>query len=137
MSLFNGKEGAKSDGGALTVVGAEAYFHGMLTVKGSLRVDGTVEGDITDAVAVEVGKGGRIKGNVSAETLSVAGEVAGEILISRHIEVLASGRLSGKIRTPKLRIEDGAVFDGQCVMTNEDAQAHRKKKPEAEAAAAR
>lgn len=140
MSLFNGKDAARSEGGGvLTVIGAEAYFQGMLTVKGSLRVEGTVEGDITDALDVAVGKGGRIKGNISAETLSVAGEVAGEIVISRHIELLSSGRLSGRIRTPKLSIENGAIFDGQCVMTSEDKPpySNSKKREEAVPVAAR
>lgn len=115
MALFNGSKA--SDGReAVTLIGEEAYFHGVLAAKGSLRVEGVVEGDITDAVSVEIGKKGRVKGNVAAETLSVAGQVEGDVVASRSIELLAGSRLSGNLRTPVLRIEEGAVFDGSCEM---------------------
>jgi cytoskeletal protein CcmA (bactofilin family) len=107
---------------AVTLVGEEAYFHGVLAAKGSLRVEGVVEGDITDAVSVEIGKKGKIKGNIAAESVSVAGSVEGDVVCTRAIEVLAGGRLVGNMRTPSLRIEEGAVFDGSCSMhASEDA----------------
>ncbi len=117
--MFEGRKGEKIDGReTMTLVGEEAYFNGLLAVKGSLRVEGVVEGDVTDAVSVEVGKKGRIKGNIAAETLSIAGSVEGDVVVSRHIELLAQGRLTGNVRTPNLRIEDGGVFDGSCAMTS-------------------
>lgn len=121
MALFNGKGGG--DGReAVTLIGEEAYFHGVIAAKGSLRVEGVVEGDITDAVSVEIGKKGRVKGNIAAETLSVAGQVEGDVVVSRSVELLAQSRLCGNIRTPALRIEEGAVFDGACDMSREGAR---------------
>lgn len=116
MALFNGKNDRMASPEAVTLVGEEAYFHGMLAAKGSVRIEGTVEGDITDAMNVEIGKKGKVKGNVAAESLSVAGLVEGDVVCSRSIEILAGGRLTGNIRTPRLRIEDGAMFDGSCAM---------------------
>ena len=114
--MFSGKgDGPSSE--AVTLVGEEAYFHGVLAAKGSLRVEGVVEGDITDAISVEIGKKGRVKGNIAAETLSIAGAVDGDVVASVSIEVLAKGRLTGSIKTPRLRIEDGGFFDGNCSMT--------------------
>jgi len=102
---------------AVTLIGEEAYFHGTLTVKGSLRVEGTVEGDITDAVSVDVGRKGRIKGNIAAEALVLAGEIEGDVVAAREIEILGQGRLIGDVRTPSLRIEEGAFFNGHCEMS--------------------
>ena len=111
------KKGEKFDSReSMTLIGEEAYVHGMLAAKGSLRVEGTVEGDVTDAATVEVGKKGRIKGNVAAESVSIAGAIEGDVVTSRHVEILAHGRLTGNIRTPNLRVEDGACFDGSCAM---------------------
>lgn len=133
--MFNGK--GPSGGGdgreSMTLVGGEASFHGILTVKGSVRIEGLVEGDVVDAVSVEVGKGGRVKGNISAETLSIAGSVSGDVVASRSIELLKDGRLSGSIRTPSLRIEEGARFDGQCSMAQE-GEPVRAQRPEPVAA---
>ncbi len=108
----------------LTIISEDAVFHGMLAVKGSLRVDGSVDGDISDAVSVSVGKAGRVKGNISAETLSVAGEVEGDVLASRSIEILAEGRVRGDIRTASLKIEEGAFLDGHCAMEKAPGQSH-------------
>lgn len=119
MAFFSGRKSDKPDGReAVTLIGEEAYFHGVLSAKGSLRVEGVVEADITDAVSVEVGKKGRVKGNIATETLSVAGEVQGDVVASRSIEILAQGRLTGSIRAPSLRIEEGASFDGSCAMSS-------------------
>lgn len=116
MAIFEPK-GAGADGReAMTLIGEEAYFHGVLSVKGSLRVEGAVEGDIQDAVLVEVGKKGRVKGNVAAESLSVAGQVDGDVVATRSVELLAASRLKGNIRTPSLKVEQGARFDGSCSM---------------------
>jgi cytoskeletal protein CcmA (bactofilin family) len=118
MAIFSGKGDRMDNREAVTLVGEEAYFHGVLAAKGSLRVEGVVEGDITDAVNVEVGKKGKVKGNVAAESLSIAGSVEGDVVASRTIELLAGGRLSGNIRTPTLRIEEGSFFEGNCAMVS-------------------
>ena len=103
-------------GEGMTLIGEEAFFHGTLSAKGSLRVEGVFEGDISDAIDVEVGARGRILGNVAAEALTVAGEVVGNVVASRFVELLPTARLSGDVRTPKLRVDEGAFFDGVCAM---------------------
>lgn len=117
MALFSVKKGDRADtGDAVTLIGEEAYLHGVLTVKGSLRVEGAIEGDITDAISVEIGKKGRVKGNIAAESVSVAGQVEGDIVASHSVELLGEAKMSGNIRTPALRIEEGALFDGRSSM---------------------
>ncbi len=101
-----------------TVIGHEAYFQGTLTAKGSLRVDGRVDGSIVDAKFVTIGKTGKIKGDVSCEVCFVSGEVAGNVVALDHIEVLSGAKLTGDLRAPKILIEEGAVFNGNCSMTN-------------------
>ncbi|MBI4375974.1 MAG: polymer-forming cytoskeletal protein [Elusimicrobia bacterium] len=128
MALFSqssGKADRPEGREAVTLIGEEAYFHGVLTAKGSLRVEGVIEGDITDAVSVEIGKKGRVKGNIAAESLSVAGQVEGDVMASRSVELLNQSRMSGNIRTPVLRVEEGALFDGHCAMGASDGHASR------------
>lgn len=123
--------GSKPRGDAregMTLIGEEAFFHGTLSAKGSLRIEGVFEGDISDAVDVEVGARGRILGNVAAETLVVAGEVVGNVVAARSVELLATARLSGDVRTPKLRVDEGAFFDGSCAMGEGDKPRRRRGK---------
>ena len=124
MAIFNQVKGDRvGSPEAVTLVGDEAFFHGVLAAKGSVRVEGVVEGDITDSVTVDIGKRGRVKGNVAAEAVTVAGSVEGDLVCSRSIEILSGGRVSGNIRAPSVRIEQGAVFDGGCSMTSADEPA--------------
>jgi len=129
--MFGGKSGDAREG--MTLIAEEAFFHGSLSAKGSLRVEGTFEGDITDAVDVEVGEKGRILGDVAAESLVVAGEVVGNVVASRSVELFATARVSGDVRTPRLRVEDGAFFDGGCAMGDgSDKPRRRRAKVDAE-----
>jgi len=99
-----------------TVIGTEAYFQGTLTAKGSLRVDGRIDGSIVDAKIVTVGKTGKIKGDISCEICYVSGEVRGNVTALDHIEALAGSRVDGDMRSPRIMLEEGAVFNGNCTM---------------------
>lgn len=99
-----------------TVIGTEAYFQGTLTAKGSLRVDGRIDGSIVDAKIVTVGKSGKVKGDISCEICYVSGEVKGNITALDHIEALGGSRVDGDIRAPRIMLEEGAIFNGNCSM---------------------
>lgn len=131
-----GEKGARGDAReGMTLISEDAFFHGSLVVKGSLRIEGAFEGDISDAVDVEVGAKGRVIGNVASETIVIAGEVAGDIVASRSLEILPSGRVTGDVRTPRLKIDEGAFFDGSCSMaTGEDKSRRRRARSEPDAA---
>ena len=101
-----------------TIIGHEAYFQGTLTAKGSLRIDGRIDGSIVDAKLVTVGKTGKIKGDVSCEVCTLSGEVKGNISAIDHIEVLAGSKIDGDLRAPKIIIEESATFNGSCSMTD-------------------
>ena len=83
-----------------TVIGHDAYFQGTLTAKGSLRIDGRVDGSVVDAKFVTLGKTGKIKGDVSCEVCSIPGEVKGNVAAVDHIEVLSGSKVDGDLRAP-------------------------------------
>ena len=115
MSLFK-KAPAADPGEMVTVIGAEAAIQGVVSAKGSLRVDGRVEGSVVDGRTVVIGAGGRVEGDVSAEAVVVGGEVRGNVAASAQLEILATGRVHGDVRTPRLMVEEGAIFNGRCEM---------------------
>lgn len=126
--LKKSKMDASFDAGhVVTLVGPEAYFQGTLTAKGSMRVDGRVEGSIVDAQTVVVGDTGKITGDISAETVIVSGEVKGNITGTQYVELLSKSKVLGDLRTPRILVEEGAVFDGHCAMSSRsDAPAEHK-----------
>jgi cytoskeletal protein CcmA (bactofilin family) len=101
-----------------TVIGNDAYFQGTLTAKGSLRIDGRVDGSVVDAKFVTLGKTGKVKGDISCEVCSISGEVKGNVSAVDHIEVLSGSKVDGDLRAPRIILEEGAVFNGNCAMTS-------------------
>ena len=133
--MFGDKAARGDTREGMTLISEEAFFHGSLVAKGSLRVEGGFEGDISDAVDIEVGVKGRVIGNLASESIVIAGEVVGDVVASRSVEILASGRVTGDVRTPKLKIEEGAFFDGSSSMgTGEDRPRRRRARAETDAA---
>jgi cytoskeletal protein CcmA (bactofilin family) len=116
MNLFQKDDISAESGDTVTVIGPEAYFQGAITVRSSLRIEGEVEGNISEAQTVVVGRKGRVRGDVCGESVIVAGSVRGDIAATNHLELKGGGRIEGDIRTPRLLIEEGSVFEGNCSM---------------------
>ncbi len=98
-----------------SLVGAESTFTGDITTKGTIRIDGTVEGNI-QADWVVLGEKATVKGNVSSRGVVVGGRVEGNLSVSEICEIKNKGEIYGEIATPKLTIAEGAVFDGKSTM---------------------
>ncbi len=109
--MFNKKSPQKLE----TIVGNESTVTGELNVKGTLRVDGVIEGDIF-ADWVIVGETGRVRGNVKSRGMVVGGRVEGNIDATEIVELKGKGEVTGEICTVKLAMSEGAVFDGRSNM---------------------
>lgn len=98
-----------------TIIGNESTVTGELNIKGTLRVDGIIEGDVF-ADWVIVGETGRVHGNVKSRGMVVGGRVEGNIDASEIVEIKGKGEVNGEICTAKLAMSEGALFDGHSTM---------------------
>jgi len=101
-----------------TIVGNDTRIAGILSVKGTIRIDGIVEGDV-QADWVVVGETGKILGNTRTRGMVVGGSVEGNIEATETVELKEKGTMVGEIRAPKLAISEGAVFDGRARMKDD------------------
>ncbi len=97
-------------------LGKGSRVEGKLTFEGSVKIDGTVEGEIGAQDAVIIGEGAVINAQIHAETIIIKGKVTGDIVARKRVELRAPGRLAGNITTPSLVIHEGVVFEGHCSM---------------------
>jgi len=130
MALFKNTNMSFETKNSDTVIGNEAYFQGTLTAKGSLRIDGRIDGSIVDAKIVTIGKSGKVKGDISCEICYVCGEIKGNITALDHIEAHAGSRVDGDIRSPRIMLEEGALFNGSCSMESHTKGAERQSQPQ-------
>ena len=94
---FLKKDSDFSSGEHYSVVSAECYFQGTLSVQGSLRVEGTLEGNVDNARHVIVGADGKIKGDVSAQMVVCGGTIEGNVCADM-LEVLGPASIKGDIQ---------------------------------------
>ncbi len=125
---FLKKDSDFASGEHYSVVSAECYFQGTLSVQGSLRVDGTLEGSVDNARNVIVGTDGKIVGDVSAQIVVCGGVIEGNVCADM-LEILAPASILGDIRAKKMIVEEGGRIDGRCVIgTAEQETAEPQKK---------
>ena len=110
---FLKKDSDFASGEHFSIVSAECYFQGTLSVQGSLRVDGTLEGSVDNARQVIIGEGGKIVGDVTATTVVCGGDIEGNVC-AEMLEVLGKASIKGDIRAHKMIVEEGGRIDGMC-----------------------
>jgi cytoskeletal protein CcmA (bactofilin family) len=100
-----------------TILGRGALLRGNLKVEHSLRVDGIVNGDVTSTDTLIVGVDGEIIGQVSVNNLILGGKVLGSVVASGRTALESKSKFQGDIKTGIFVVDEGAIFDGKCSMT--------------------
>jgi len=101
-----------------TVIGKGTVIDGLLTVQSSLRVDGRVQGQVHATDSLIVGKDGEIEGEIKVRNAIIGGRVKNRILATGKVVLEAHAIVHGELKTGKLVIDEGAVFDGNCAMND-------------------
>ncbi len=99
-----------------TRLGGKTHLNGTLKFKDPLLVSGRFEGEIVAGGFLYIEKGAIVEADITAESVVVAGTVRGNIYAVQRLEMLSSGKIYGNVKTAKLRIADGVVFEGKCEM---------------------
>lgn len=103
------------------------FLNKGVTIKGEirfqdmLRLDGKVEGKIVSDSHLVVGASAEINGEVIVGRATLSGTVRGTVKASDRIELLKGGKIYADLTTPKLIIEEGAFFEGRCIMDPKSA----------------
>ena len=105
------------DGRLSGYVGTGTTLTGETNFQAMLRVDGHLTGRvISDNGTLIVGSGGQVDADVLVSAATIGGTVNGDIVATEKVELGRTARVIGNIQTPRLMIEDGAIFEGSCSM---------------------
>jgi cytoskeletal protein CcmA (bactofilin family) len=129
MAKFN-----EPDNTTINLISLGTDITGDIKSNGDIRIDGSLTGNLSTKGKVVVGTTGKVKGEVFCKNSEVAGIVEGKINVGQLLNLKASSKIFGDILTSKLSIEPGAVFSGNCKMSdtenNAGAGTIREKEPE-------
>jgi len=110
------KQRAGSDTGTMnTIIGKGSVMEGVFRIDSSVRIDGTVKGELSSSDAVIVGTSGQVEVSLlKAKNIVIGGKVVGNLEIEERTHLQARSMLHGDLKTRVLIIEEGAVFKGNC-----------------------
>ena len=97
-------------------LGQDTEFEGKFSFTGAVRIDGKFSGEIESSGTLIAGESATITAQIHVADMIISGEVNGDIFAENKIEINVPGKLFGNIQTPKLVIEEGVIFQGNCRM---------------------
>lgn len=110
-----------------TIIGKGSSFEGNLKVEQSLRVDGRIKGHISTTDSLVIGKDGEIEGEIITKNAIIGGRVRAKINATGKVILESKATFVGELKTTRLVIDDGAVFEGRCSMQKEGKLAFEAK----------
>lgn len=115
-----------------TIIGINVTIKGNLYNKGSIQVNGSVDGEVKSDENLIIGETAQIKGPVVARVIEVSGEVKGLVEATEKLEIQPTGRIYGDINAKTLIIKEGATFVGKSIMPGEAKAMAEAAKPKEE-----
>jgi len=103
----------QSDGKVISIVGGDMTIEGDCETDGTLRIEGTIRGNVGAGKSVVIGKDGLLEGSIYTQDAVIAGRVLGAVYAESHLELQATSQISGEIQARRMRVEDGAALQGQ------------------------
>jgi len=107
----------------IAFLGKGTEYEGKLTFNGTVRIDGHFKGEISAAGTLIVGKGATVEADIHISHIVISGEVHGNIIAEHRIQISPIGKAFGNIQAPTVVIDEGGIFEGNCLM-------HKKQEPE-------
>ena len=95
-----------------SVVSEGVEIKGNIICRDSLYIAGSVTGDIesTGKSRIEVGKSGKVFGQIKGETVIIKGVVEGDVFAFSQLELGGSKKVKGRLSYSLLKLEPGAVL---------------------------
>lgn len=115
----DGKGKDELNGNSINLIGDSTKIVGGVETETDIRVDGTVEGNITTKGKLVLGESATIHGNSYCHSGDFAGRITGNIYCKDQLLLKSTAQVHGDILTKRFVVEKDANFNGQCEMREE------------------
>ncbi|HQW11354.1 MAG TPA: polymer-forming cytoskeletal protein [Saprospiraceae bacterium] len=118
--MFNSKSKSSYSNGEFSInsIGKGASVVGDIQAPDDIRIDGSLKGNLNCDARFILGAGGNVEGDIKCQSAIVLGRLTGTIEVRDSLEVGSSAILNGTVHTSKLIIDEGAVFNVECHMSD-------------------
>lgn len=100
-----------------SLIGDGVEIHGRIVVHQSIRIDGTVLGDIETSsskknITIALGESAKVHGDITGYRILIGGQVEGNIYATERVELHSNAVVHGDITYADLGIQPGAQVTG-------------------------
>lgn len=96
---------------SISVFAAGLKLKGDVDALSDVRIDGTMEGNLSSTRKVMIGATGKLKGNIKAQEVHVMGEMKGDVYAKGLAKIGSTGKFNGSIISSQIEIEQGADIE--------------------------
>jgi cytoskeletal protein CcmA (bactofilin family) len=108
-----------------TFFNAGTRIEGTLELDGEVKLEGQIKGKVSGTGVVVIGENANLQADVFAPSVIVHGVVRGQIHASDRLELHRTAKVKGMIQAARIRIDEGAAFEGECRMTGKESAEKR------------
>ena len=95
------------------MIGSSTRVRGRISGDGDLRLEGSVEGDISLQGDLTITDGARAASNVEARAVTIGGELEGDVRAQGTVHIESGARVRGDMYSDSVAIDEGAEFNGR------------------------
>lgn len=99
-----------------TIIGHSVRVKGDFHTKGSMQIEGQLEGTLKIGNDLIVGEGAKIIANAHANRMMISGEINGNINAKESLEITETAVINGDIEAKVLSVDPGAQINGKIKM---------------------
>jgi len=102
--------------GAINSLVVGTKIEGKVYADSDIRIDGSIKGNLKCSGRVIIGQQGAVNGEIDCQNAVIEGKFDGKLLVAETLSVKETAKVTGDINTQKLMVQNGAVFNVNCIM---------------------
>lgn len=99
-----------------TIIGQSVRVKGDFHTKGSMQIEGQLEGTLKIGSDLIIGDGAKIIANAQANRMMISGEIHGNINAKESLEITETAVINGDIEAKVISVDPGAQINGKIKM---------------------
>jgi cytoskeletal protein CcmA (bactofilin family) len=111
MTLF-ARRAATPVAAGYSVIDEAMVIRGEISTRGTIRIDGRLEGRMHRADTIIVGATGAVIGDIEARELVVGGAIEGNVIALGRVEIQSSASIRGDVQASTMLLHEGGVVHG-------------------------
>ncbi|MDD5622142.1 MAG: polymer-forming cytoskeletal protein [Actinomycetota bacterium] len=103
------------------IIASGTNIEGTIYSPSSIKIDGSVTGEIISRKELTIGKEGKIRASIKTKKMIIEGSVVGNIISIGEVKITSSGKMAGNIiqKNTSLIIDDEGSFKGNSILIND------------------